>query len=41
MRIRATGEIVAGEDRVSTTTEIWTFRRQDGGPWLISAIQEA
>ncbi|MBK8083053.1 MAG: TIM44-like domain-containing protein [Devosia sp.] len=41
MRNRATGEIVAGEDRVSTTTEIWTFRRQDGGPWLIIAIQEA
>lgn len=41
MRSRATGERVAGEDRTTETTEIWTFRRQRGGPWLISAIQEA
>ncbi|MDC9824331.1 TIM44-like domain-containing protein [Devosia sp. ZB163] len=40
-RNRATGEIVSGEDRVTTTTEIWTFQRQNGGPWLVSAIQEA
>ncbi len=40
-RNRSTGEIVAGEDRVTTTTEIWTFQRQNRGPWLVSAIQEA
>lgn len=40
-RNRATGEIVSGEDRVTTTTEIWTFQRQNRGPWLVSAIQEA
>ncbi len=40
-RNRATGEIVAGEDRVTETTEIWTFVRRNGGDWLVSAIQEA
>ena len=40
-RNRATGEIVSGEDRVTDTTEIWTFQRQNGGTWLVSAIQEA
>ena len=41
MRNRATGEIVSGEDRVSETREVWTFRRQNGSQWLVSAIQEA
>lgn len=41
MRDRATGEPVSGEDRVTETREIWTFRRQNGSPWLVSAIQEA
>ncbi len=40
-RNRSTGEIVEGEDRVTETTEIWTFQRQNGGPWVVSAIQEA
>lgn len=40
-RNRATGEIVSGEDRVTETTEIWTFVRRNGGDWLIAAIQEA
>lgn len=40
-RNRATGEIVAGDDRVTETTEIWTFVRRNGGDWLIAAIQEA
>lgn len=40
-RNRATGEIVGGEDRVTETTEIWTFVRRNGGDWLIAAIQEA
>jgi predicted lipid-binding transport protein (Tim44 family) len=40
-RNRQTGEIVAGDDRVTETTEIWTFVRRNGGDWLISAIQDA
>ena len=39
-RARGTGEIVAGEDRITETTEIWTFQRQNRGPWVVSAIQE-
>ncbi len=40
-RNRASGDIVSGEDSVTVTTEIWTFRRQNRGPWQVSAIQEA
>lgn len=40
-RNRGTGEIVSGDDRITETTEIWTFQRQNGGRWLISAIQDA
>jgi predicted lipid-binding transport protein (Tim44 family) len=40
-RNRSTGEIVTGEDRVTETTEVWTFVRRNGGDWLIAAIQEA
>jgi predicted lipid-binding transport protein (Tim44 family) len=40
-RDRSTGAIVAGEDRVTETTEIWTFVRRNRGEWLVSAIQEA
>lgn len=40
-RNRVTGEIVSGDDRVTETTEVWTFQRQNGSRWLISAIQEA
>lgn len=40
-RDRSTGEIVGGEDRVTETTEIWTFVRRNGSDWLVSAIQEA
>jgi len=38
-RNRATGEIVGGEDKVSESTEIWTFTRRNGSEWLIAAIQ--
>lgn len=42
MRDRATGEIVEGDlDGPSETTEIWTFTRDNGGDWKLSAIQEA
>jgi predicted lipid-binding transport protein (Tim44 family) len=40
-RNRATGEIVAGDDRITPMTEIWTFVRDGNGQWLVSAIQEA
>lgn len=40
-RNRSTGEIVTGDDRVTETTEIWTFVRRNGGDWLIAAIQQA
>jgi predicted lipid-binding transport protein (Tim44 family) len=40
-RNRGTGEIVSGDDKVTETAEIWTFQRQNGSRWLISAIQEA
>ncbi len=40
-RNRGTGEIVSGDDQVTETIEVWTFQRQNGGRWLISAIQEA
>ena len=39
-RNRSTGEIVSGDDRVTETTELWTFVRHGTGPWLVSAIQE-
>ncbi|PSJ53730.1 Tim44 domain-containing protein [Kumtagia ephedrae] len=42
MRDRASGEIVSGDpDEITETTELWTFVRQSGGDWKLSAIQEA
>jgi predicted lipid-binding transport protein (Tim44 family) len=41
-RDRATGKIVDGAaDQPTETTELWTFVRQNGGDWKLSAIQEA
>ncbi|MEP9371293.1 Tim44 domain-containing protein [Mesorhizobium sp. KR1-2] len=41
MRDRATGKIVEGDaDAPSQTTEIWTFVRENGGDWKLSAIQQ-
>lgn len=40
-RERATGQIVSGSDAISETTEIWTFVREGGGDWKLSAIQDA
>jgi predicted lipid-binding transport protein (Tim44 family) len=41
-RNRATGEVVDGDASApSETTELWTFTRQNGGNWQLSAIQEA
>ncbi|MBN9060019.1 MAG: Tim44 domain-containing protein [Rhizobiales bacterium] len=42
MRDRTTGAILSGDaDAPTETTEIWTFTRQAGGEWKLSAIQEA
>ncbi len=38
---RATGRVVSGDTRPTEATELWTFVRSNGGPWLLSAIQQA
>ncbi|WP_230531617.1 Tim44 domain-containing protein [Microvirga roseola] len=39
---KATGRVVEGDlSRPVEATEIWTFRREHGGPWKLSAIQQA
>lgn len=39
---RATGKVVEGDtDQPTETTELWTFTREKGGEWKLSAIQEA
>ena len=38
---RATGRVVEGDDHPQTATEVWTFRRERGGNWLLSAVQQA
>lgn len=40
MRDRATGAIVEGEERLTEATELWTFVREAGTDWKLSAIQE-
>ena len=38
---KATGRVVSGDpDRVVEATELWTFRRDRGGAWTLSAIQQ-
>ena len=39
MRDRKTGEIVGGTPEPSETTELWTFTRNKGEEWKLSAIQ--
>lgn len=41
MRERATGRIVSGSDAPTETTEVWTFMRETGAEWLLSAMQPA
>jgi predicted lipid-binding transport protein (Tim44 family) len=42
MRERANGKVVEGdEDHPTETTELWTFTRQNGSSWKLSAIQQA
>jgi len=39
---RATGRVTEGDpDHPVEVTELWTFRRNHGGAWLLSAIQQA
>jgi predicted lipid-binding transport protein (Tim44 family) len=41
-RERASGKVVAGDDDHPTeTTELWTFVRENGSNWKLSAIQQA
>lgn len=38
---RGTGKVVAGDpQRPVEATEVWTFRRDGGGPWLLSGVQQ-
>jgi len=37
---RATGKVLEGDDRPDEGVEYWTFRRPQGGPWMVSAIQQ-
>jgi len=39
---RASGRVVDGDPTGPVeVTEVWTFRRDGGGPWILSAIQQA
>jgi predicted lipid-binding transport protein (Tim44 family) len=38
---RASGRLVEGSEQPVEITEIWTFLRQRGGDWQLSAIQQA
>jgi predicted lipid-binding transport protein (Tim44 family) len=38
---QATGEVVEGSREPQEVTELWTFRRDHGGQWVLSAIQQA
>ncbi|MHA6645513.1 Tim44 domain-containing protein [Mesorhizobium sp. A623] len=41
-RDRTTGKVVDGDaDQPTETTELWTFTRQNGAAWKLSAIQQA
>lgn len=39
---KASGRVVKGDpEREIEATELWTYRRDGGGPWKLSAIQQA
>lgn len=38
---RASGRIVEGSEEPQEAVELWTFRRDRGGDWVLSAIQQA
>jgi predicted lipid-binding transport protein (Tim44 family) len=37
---RSTGRVVEGNGQPEEVTEVWTFMRQRGGNWILSAIQQ-
>jgi predicted lipid-binding transport protein (Tim44 family) len=37
---RASGRLIEGSEQPVETTEVWTFARQRGGNWQVSAIQQ-
>jgi predicted lipid-binding transport protein (Tim44 family) len=37
---RASGRLIEGSDQPVEVTEVWTFARQHGGNWQVSAIQQ-
>jgi predicted lipid-binding transport protein (Tim44 family) len=37
---RGTGRVVSGSEQPAEVTEVWTFLRQRGGNWELSAIQQ-
>jgi predicted lipid-binding transport protein (Tim44 family) len=40
VRDKASGAVLEGDpDKPAEATELWTFRRDNGGPWKLSAIQ--
>ena len=41
LRDRATGDLAGGSEQPTETVELWTFVRENGGEWKLSAIQEA
>ena len=41
LRDRQTGELAGGVEQPTETVELWTFVRNRGGEWKLSAIQEA
>jgi predicted lipid-binding transport protein (Tim44 family) len=38
---RGTNRVVHGTDTPVEVTEVWTFARQRGGNWEVSAIQQS
>jgi predicted lipid-binding transport protein (Tim44 family) len=38
---RASSQVVEGSSEPQEVTELWTFRRERGGKWVLSAIQQA
>lgn len=41
LRDRATGALAGGLEEPTETVELWTFVRNNGGEWKLSAIQDA
>ena len=37
---RTTGQLVEGSEQPTEITEVWTFMRERGGNWELSAIQQ-